>query len=174
MKIDERLKKEILIKKSKLNNVKDILKQEFIGIDYVIDEIVSMIENWYLFPNLQEKPTIINLWGITGTGKTSLVLRLMELLEHKNVISFDIGEYSGNENSYSIKDDISQNLRKIDKDDNIPVLIFDEFQLGKTKDAINEYERSGLRPIWELFDTGKLAMDYDNWLVTDFYIIYNK
>ncbi|MCB0472773.1 MAG: hypothetical protein KDC56_06915, partial [Flavobacteriaceae bacterium] len=58
--------KEIIEKQQILDNTKQILKKEFIGIDHIIDEVVDAISSWYLFPDFQEKPVIINLWGLTG------------------------------------------------------------------------------------------------------------
>ena len=79
---------------SVLNKAKLTLKNEFAGIDDVIDEVIHLIEPWFLFPESQFKPNIINLWGMTGVGKTALVTRLVELLDFQNsFVRFDIGEY---------------------------------------------------------------------------------
>jgi hypothetical protein len=67
------LRKDILLKKEILSKTKTQLKAEFIGIDQVIDEVIDNISSWYFFPFLQDKPVIINLWGLTGVGKSSLV-----------------------------------------------------------------------------------------------------
>ena len=57
-------------RKKKLEEVKTALKEKFIGIDNVIDKIIDNISLWYLTPEIQFKPLIISLWGITGVGKT--------------------------------------------------------------------------------------------------------
>ena len=63
--------KELSIRKSKLEEAAIILKKEFVGIDTIIDEVIHSIEPWYIYPQGQIRPTIINLWGMTGVGKTN-------------------------------------------------------------------------------------------------------
>ncbi|WP_373521720.1 hypothetical protein, partial [Aquiflexum sp.] len=58
--------KELIEKQAVLQQAKETLKTEFVGIDQVIEEVVDAISSWYLFPEIQEKPVIINLWGLTG------------------------------------------------------------------------------------------------------------
>lgn len=64
-----------------LNNTKAVLKKQFIGVDRQIDQIVNSIKAFVLFPQTLNKPLIINLWGITGTFKTSLLRALVKELE---------------------------------------------------------------------------------------------
>lgn len=53
-----------------------------------------MINSWFLFPEMQDRPVIINLWGLTGIGKTSLIKRLVELLNFsEHYFRFDLGEF---------------------------------------------------------------------------------
>ena len=68
-------------KREKLEEIKIKLKEKFIGIDNVIDKIIDYISLWYLMPNIQFRPLIISLWGITGVGKTDLVRTLVSLLK---------------------------------------------------------------------------------------------
>lgn len=84
----------LLEKKEQVNEIAMILKQEFIGIDKVIDEVCRLILPWYLFPDAQLRPTVINLWGLTGSGKTALIHRLVDLLDHKSYTFSSIWESS--------------------------------------------------------------------------------
>ncbi len=87
--------KEINQKQALLENAKKILKQEFVGIDTVIDKVIDSLATWYLFPELQDRPFIINLWGMTGVGKTALVVRLAKLLDYdKKFFRYDMGTNS--------------------------------------------------------------------------------
>jgi cell division protease FtsH len=60
---------EINIKKRRLEVIKQELKSEFIGIDYIIDELINYIQIWYLMPDVLVRPIVVNLWGMTGVGK---------------------------------------------------------------------------------------------------------
>jgi cell division protease FtsH len=62
------------------NDAKTRLKSHFFGIDDVIDEIFKQIEVWFLYPEFLIKPTIINLWGLTGVGKSDFVYKLGKYL----------------------------------------------------------------------------------------------
>lgn len=164
MNIDKKKKEEIKQKSKKLLIVKKQLKKEFVGLDAIIDELSDSIESWYLFPEYQVRPTTVNLWGMTGTGKTSLIKRFFELLQFGTLIKFDIGDFIEDSNSHTLKGKISNQLRKIKKNDAIPVFVFDEFQLGRTISKQNDdVDRSGLRIIWELIDSGKFDIVNDSW-----------
>src|ERR1035437_1962882 len=150
------LHKEILLKKEILNKTKTQLKAEFIGIDQVIDEVMDNISSWYFFPSLQSKPVIINLWGLTGVGKSSLVKRIAELmLFDEKYYQFDLG--ASKEKDWEMKsklENIYENLN------GYPVIIaLDEFQHARTLDeGGNEMDKSASRVIWELLDSGQFQV----------------
>jgi len=52
-----------------LDNASAVLKKEFIGLDDIIDSIIRNIKPWFLFPELQNRPHVVCLWGLTGTGR---------------------------------------------------------------------------------------------------------
>ena len=75
------------------------LKSEFFGLDNIIDSLIDYITPWYLNSEILERPLVISLWGITGTGKTSLIKRLIKYLDLSNKSTFiDCGEYSKDSN----------------------------------------------------------------------------
>ena len=173
-KISKADKNSILEKHEKLNTVKGQLKSEFVGLDDVIDEICNLVEPWCLFPGAQMRPTVINLWGPTGTGKTSLVIRLFQLLEMSSVLKFDTGEWV-DKSDFQLTNKISGQVRKITKDNMIPIFIFDEFQLGRTKDDVgDDIDRPQLRVIWDLLDSGKFDILEEKWEVTSIIKLYTK
>jgi len=175
MKISKDKHEEIKLKSAKLKKVSLLLKKEFIGLDFIIDEMINSIESWYLFPDGQIRPTVVNLWGMTGTGKTSLVKRLFELLEFGSVIKFDIGDWLEDNSNHQLKHKISSQLRKIKKEKNIPVFVFDEFQLGRNiSKRGDDVDRSGLRIIWELIDSGKFDIVDDTWETGSLMRLYKK
>jgi cell division protease FtsH len=143
----------------KLQHAQELLKSEYFGIDQVIDDILENVRSWYILPDLQERPAIINLWGLTGTGKTSLVIRLMELLEFSDkTYRFDLGDKSESRSFSSTISDLCEN-----SDESPLVLILDEFHQARTLRGQNleEVENDQNRMIWELIDSGKIS--YNEW-----------
>lgn len=149
----EQYKKRLQKKKDVLNNAVTQLKKEFIGIDSVIDQIATAITSWFFFPEMQDRPVIINLWGLTGIGKTSVIKRLTELLGHtEHYFRFDLGECT------SCYFDIQDSFKEIYTNcDGAPFIIgLDEFQLARTiNEDQEEIDRASIRAVWDLLDCGK-------------------
>lgn len=57
------------LRQEKLDEAVAILKSEFVGLDDIIDNIKKSIIPWYITPEIIERPVVISLWGLTGTGK---------------------------------------------------------------------------------------------------------
>lgn len=157
MRVTDIEKEDFFIKKAKLEETKSKLKTEFVGLSGIIDEVIDLMESWYLFPSGQVRPTIVNLWGMTGVGKTSLIKRLFELLDLKdNLYKFDVGDYASKDDT-KLSFAFSEELKN--RDNHQIGIIFDEFQLGRTIDEKgNELEKSGLRAMWDLLDSGKISV----------------
>ena len=160
---------------TKLEQAEATLKAEFIGLDSIIDKICKAITPWYITPEVINRPTIISLWGMTGTGKTSVVRRLTNLLGLANkTISFDCGEES-NQGTITVASKITD-LLNFDEEHpstfeavNDFVFVFDEFQHART---INEHgeevDKPNLRSVWNLIDTGMVKSDESSWEVSHF------
>ena len=147
--------KEIQEKKHRLAIIKKQLKTEFFGINSVIDQIVDTIQPWYYFNNAQTHPLIINLWGLTGTGKTSLVKRLVSLLEKEQAFfRFEMNDHKNKEVNWRL----SQALEIYEGNDYL--LCFDEFQHIRTIDENGRELKNNLNfNLWDLLDTG----EFDKW-----------
>lgn len=146
------------------------LKREFVGLDDIIDQLGSSVYAWYVTPEIITRPTIVSIWGMTGTGKTSVVKRLISLLYLDDVrISFDCGECR--DNNKSISTDIMDTFGKSEESDsgdrfsgsNSIVFMFDEFQYARTINESGEEEVApSLRPIWSILDSGIIDInDYN-------------
>lgn len=135
----------------RIDSFKDKLKAEFIGLDEVIDQFIQAVNPWCTMAESQSRPLVVNLWGMTGVGKSSLVKRFLELWDaEQSVISFNLGSNSNFRNTLdSLEYMISHNGQPL-------VFIFDEFQHAKTIDSgIKEVENPLDRVIWQLMDDGK-------------------
>lgn len=153
MKIDKKTLEE---KSNLLEDLKVFLKTEFIGIDQTIDEVVSLISPYIIFPEVVTKPIIINLWGMTGTGKTMLVKKIVEFLNFKSKFYiFDIGKYASGDSE--LYDQFSDKIKN--HHENNKIFLFDEFQLGRTINEMGEeVDRNSLRLVWDLLDQGKITI----------------
>lgn len=149
-------KEEILYRKGILEDAAKTLKEEFIGLDHIIDEILSLISPWFIFPESQMRPTIVNCWGMTGTGKSAMIKRLVDLIGFSSrFIYLDMGEHhSGNSGSW-LKNTFTYNLSFYHEKE--IVLCMDEFQFARTlNENGEEVSRSELRIIWDLLDSGRI------------------
>jgi len=146
---------EILEKHRLLESVRTQLKSEFIGIDSIIDRVIDVTTPWYLFPALQDRPLVVNLWGLTGVGKTSLVSRFVQLIGFENrYFKFDLGE------AYDKEHSIKKGLQNLYPHHNgMPLVIaFDEFQLARTiNSSDDEIDKGFIRNVWDILDNGKLV-----------------
>ncbi len=132
------------------------LKKEFVGIHKVIDQIAEAMGGWFFFPEMQDRPVIINLWGLTGIGKTSLVKRFAQLLQmEERYYRFDLGESTNSD--YSIQ----ETFKEIYENSNEQpfILGLDEFQLARTiNEDREEVDKASSRAIWDLLDSGKFDL----------------
>ena len=155
----------------KLQETKMKLKSEFVGIDEIIDKVIDSITPWYLTPEVLERPVVVSLWGLTGTGKTSLIRKLINYLDLSGkTLLFDCGEQGGSsdtrlfsekldelfEASQILENDVRYSEEELSKvgieiDPGVEVtrtnpldytFIFDEFQYLKTKNPSTGEEES--------------------------------
>lgn len=159
------LSKEDFIKKNKL--IDDIiiqLKKEFVGIHKQIDEIMGVVRTWYLFPDLQTRPVVVNLWGMTGTGKTQLTKRITEMLDmEEDLIYFNFASISEC-TSWDIENQIEEETTTSGSKH---IIVYDEFQYANTLDPSTGCEvdkRTALKPFWELLDSGTIKKKYETYV----------
>jgi cell division protease FtsH len=139
-------------RKEKLEEVKIALKDKFIGIDDAIDKIIDSISLWYLTPELQFRPLIVSLWGITGVGKTDLVRTLVKLLNFTDKFI---------EIQMDMKNDYSKNVENFLESSGIDsaepaILLLDEIQRYRTINEQGEMvDNKYFNDVWMLLSDGK-------------------
>lgn len=139
------------------NKAKKTLKELFFGIDEVIDKIFAQIETWYIYPEYLIRPTIINLYGLTGVGKTDFVRKLSKLLELNDktcIIELDCNSksaYDSTINEWSLgNDSIFDELKSNDiRPDDKSILLLDEIHRFNS-------EKGKYGDIWKLLSDGFL------------------
>jgi hypothetical protein len=135
--------------------IKTQLKKEFIGIDYVIDHIVDSTRGWVKNDRITS-PNIINVWGMTGTGKTKLITRMLELMNFKDDM-FYFNMINTEDFKHTMMDLEDIDLEKSISDASRPrkIFILDEFQNAYTIDPTGaRVDRKELSKIWDLLDSG--------------------
>ena len=130
------------------------LKAQFVGIHAQIDQLIEHIRPWYLLPGQQERPRIVNLWGMTGVGKTALVRELVLALNlQKRFYPIDFG------NNVWRSEDLSDAIEQVHKGDNSPaIFMLDEFQKARTIDKEGEEIENTNRYLWNLLDNGRILI----------------
>jgi hypothetical protein len=145
-------------KLSFLDDLKAALKSDFYGIDHIIDSMVDTISPWFVMPQIQDRPLVVNLWGMTGTGKSSLVIKLAEKLGFADKFyQYDLGT---NNFGYRMYNDLYKFNEG--KAGNPLIIVLDEFQNARTiEENGKEKEPSEVKAVWSLIDSGKLL--YSPW-----------
>ena len=148
--------KETIQKRYKLlEKAKKQLKRDFRGLDSQIDTLIKAIEPWYLGTTATSKPTVVNLWSITGLGKTTMVRNLMTYLNRSEQfleITFD---------NRTVKDSYNASLfNKVTNHfgmskDNL-CLFLDEFQNMRTVNADGTpVSDTPYQDLWTLLSDGR-------------------
>jgi hypothetical protein len=152
-------KKLLTEKQTKLDHITLQLKEHFIGIDPIIDELIHHIRIWYLMPELLHRPVIINLWGMTGVGKTDLIRQLVKLLGFEDRFAEVELSNSSNSTYFRYANSVGDILRRYSIKSEAPnILFFDEIQKFRTIDEEKkDVANLQFQDFWELLSDGKLS-----------------
>jgi Peptidase family M41/ATPase family associated with various cellular activities (AAA) len=146
----------IATRKATLERARTELKTHFVGIDDTIDSLLDYIQIWYLLPDILTRPIIVNLWGMTGVGKTDLVRRLVKILDFQD--RFTEVELS-NIDSTSWSSSVAAILNSNGSNDSKPaIVLFDEIQRFNTLNPDGTpIQSTKFTDFWELLSDGKLS-----------------
>lgn len=149
------LLKRIHTKRLELETISKKLKTKFVGIDGIIDSIINNINVWYIMPELINRPVIINLWGMTGVGKTDLVRTLVKELQFSDRF-LEIQLSNKGESSSYHHDSIQQCLNSSSIDyDEAGIVLLDEMQRFRTIDGQGlEIMDCKFQDLWMLLSDG--------------------
>lgn len=149
------------VKKRKLDAIRAALKTEFFGIDKPIDSVMDSIQTWYLMPEIITRPPIINLFSMTGCGKTSLVRSLVAHLGMTTTfveVQMDGFSSGGSMEAKTISEllndsGIGENQQGI--------ILLDEFQRFRTVDDKGDDIKLERYPdVWMLLSDGRFPTDF--------------
>jgi hypothetical protein len=140
-----------------LDNAKTNLKAKFIGIDDIVDQLFEYIYIWYLMPQILMRPMIINLWGMTGVGKTDLIRSLVE--EIKMQSQFLEIELSAEGKTYNWDTTVLDTFNSRGLEPGKPnIVMFDEIQKFRSlDDKGEEIKVPNFQDFWELLSDGKIS-----------------
>ena len=160
-------------KQRKLDELKTKLKSEFFGLDNIIEKVVDSLYAWYVFPELITRPVVINLWGMTGVGKTQLVRRIVQILNFTDkFVEIQMDGISGG--SYFHNSSISSILSDSSIEEGQQgILLLDEIQRFRTIDGEkNELKVERYQDIWMLLSDGKFSSDHSIFKEIENMILY--
>lgn len=135
------------------------LKGEFYGLDSIIDRVIASVTAWYTFPQLITRPVIVNLWGLTGVGKTALVRRLVELLNFKDkFVEIQMDGVSSSSSYYSVGSISGVLLDSGIQQGEPGIILLDEYQRYRTiaQDG-SDVKVERFADVWMLLSDGHFA-----------------
>lgn len=138
----------------KLTEVRNILVTEFVDLDPQIDQVLQSVKAWLAFPDGHKRPVVVNLWGMTGSGKTSLALRICELLSlEESLVYEDMGKATETGGNSCFQNNTHLSGKR-------SVFVLDDLHCARAFDSFGaEVDRPFLRDFWSLLDTGLILRD---------------
>lgn len=151
------LQAHITDRSAQLSQLSSELKTELFGIDEVIDRVIESMRAWYVLPGLINRPIIICLWGLTGTGKTQLTRSIAQKLGfYDRFVEVQMDGFS-NGSGYRASS-ISAMLSDSGIKEGAPgILVLDEFQRFRTLSPKGEDVKvERYQDVWTLLSDGRL------------------
>jgi len=139
-----------------LEKLRARLKNDFVGIDDIIDNLLDYIQIWYLMPEILTRPIVVCLWGMTGVGKTDLVRRMVQYLEfQERFVEVELGNTDNTTYFSSVAAIFTANGLT---DGKAAIVLFDEIQRFYTVESDGSpVQATKFNDFWELLSDGRLA-----------------
>ncbi|QIL72416.1 AAA family ATPase [Diaphorobacter sp. HDW4B] len=157
------LSNRVALRQQVLDITANTLKSELFGLDTLIDRLIDSVRAWYLLPEVIDRPVIVCLWGLTGTGKTQLVRRLAQLLGfYDRFLEVQMDGFSNSTRGMT-RDSIAAMLASSSIVEGEPgILLLDEFQRFRTRDRKgNDVAVKRYQDVWALLSDGRLSPPMD-------------
>ena len=162
------LSKEEIEKRTKIfEEARKNIKKEFFGIDDAIDQVFEQIKTWYIYPEYLTRPTIINLWGLTGVGKTDFVKKLRAFLRIEDFCDIETDSTADGIRDLSYRfcsdagrgNSVLEYINMSNIDTTIPsIILFDEIHRFRTLNEKGELMRKEkFGDIWKFLSDGSLV-----------------
>ncbi len=138
-----------------LDAARATLKAKFVGVDSTIDQLVDAVKLWWIAPEMLQRPVVVNIYGMTGVGKTDLVRELSRCIKMQHrLVEFDMN----NASDHSHHDTVTEALEIMSLDDGDPgILLFDEMQRFNTIGSMGaDVKDTKLSDFWELLSDGRI------------------
>ena len=153
----EALRVHITERSARLGVIAKELKEELFGIDDVIDRVIESVRAWYVLPELINRPVIVCLWGLTGTGKTQLTRSLAQKMNfYSRFVEVQMDGFSndGGQRSSTISGMLADTITQGEPG----ILVLDEWQRYRTVDAQGKDVRvERYMDVWTLLSDGIIA-----------------
>lgn len=132
------------------------LRNQFVGREAAIDYLHQEFCNWQQLCDLQTRPRIVNLWGMTGLGKTSLVRAFVQQMGlGDQYFHLDMGSRNSNHDIQNLDEFLAQSQSQNSR---LPLIVhLDEFHRAATrKRGLQTYEdiEGDVSAMWEFLSDG--------------------
>lgn len=125
------------------------IKREFFGMDDLLSTLVNIVTGWMAHPELRRTPSVVNLWGMTGTGKSAVVRKMVEAFGLSDrTIWIDLArERSLEPAREQLAEHFTRGLPTA------PILVLDGIHEARSLDGEGaELEMHGMDDVWRLFE----------------------
>jgi hypothetical protein len=136
----------------RINQVRKDLKSVFIGIDDIIDDLISKVQLLFLEPDLVTQPIIVCLFGPASVGKTTLIRKFRDLMDiGHSYAEIDVRNLANNTLVDNIENCLGEE-RLIDSQGKPMFILLDEFHYFDKEDG----NYNDCNDLWNFMSDGRV------------------